>query len=104
MSSVATDDISRMDSHLITLARMLQLSSWTTVDPVGRVIRMGSFHMFQLDSDGVGSVVMGILVINVDADRLNVVMEVDRRVLVDLFYQDCLDTMLSKQYSTGKTR
>ncbi len=46
---------------------------------------------------------MGIIVVDVDADRLNVVMDVDRRVLVDLFYQDCLDTMLSKQYSAWKT-
>lgn len=82
---------------------MLQLLSWTTFDPVGQMIQMASFDLPQLDFDSVRRVVADITAVNVDADRLNIVMDVDRRVLVDLFYQDCLDTMLSKQYSTGKT-
>ncbi|CAO1605287.1 hypothetical protein XANCAGTX0491_008808 [Xanthoria calcicola] len=96
VSSIATDDISRMDSLLITLARMLQLLRWTTFDPVGQMIQMATFNWSQLDFDSVRRVVADIAAVNVDADRLNVVMDLDSRVLVDCLPQDGLDTMLGK--------
>lgn len=85
-----------MDSLLITLARMLQLLRWTTFDPVGQMIQMATFNWSQLDFDSVRRVVADIAAVNVDADRLNVVMDLDSRVLVDCLPQDGLDTMLGK--------